>query len=150
MTVTSAGIILKAYSVSTAKNGVGEVTGSGCTPRGEHYIRARIGTGCPVGTVFVSRRPTGEIYTQALAKDQPKRDWILTRVLWLCGKERGVNRLGEVDTMRRYIYIHGTPDSEPIGAPISHGCIRMRNTDIIDLFDLVNEVRYVEVLILSC
>ncbi len=126
------------FPVSTALNGAGQKCGSECTPTGLHYIRARIGQGQASGAVFVGRRPTGEIYTPELATQYPDRDWILTRILWLSGLEKGHNRLGDVDTMRRYIYIHGTPDSEPMGVPRSHGCIRMRNTDIITLFDLVH------------
>lgn len=132
-----AGELLREYPVSTALNGAGECTGSGCTPRGRHVVRARIGAGLPVNTVFVGRRPTGEVWTPALAAANPDRDWILTRILWLSGCEPGVNRLGSVDSMRRYIYIHGTPDSEPIGEPRSHGCIRMRNADVLDLFERV-------------
>ncbi len=132
------GQVLREYAVSTAARGAGEKQGSECTPRGRHRIRARIGAGCAVNTVFVARRPTGEIYTPALAAREPERDWILTRILWLCGCEPGVNRFGEVDSMRRYIYIHGTPDSEAMGQPGSHGCIRMRNHDIIELFDAVD------------
>lgn len=125
------------YSVSTGLNGAGERDGSGCTPRGQHFIRALIGAGLPPGTVFRGRRPTGETYTPALAENHPGRDWILSRILWLCGREWGKNRGPGVDTFRRFIYIHGTPDSEPMGIPLSHGCIRMRNADVIDLFDRV-------------
>lgn len=123
--------------VSTALNGAGEQNGSGQTPRGWHQIRARIGEGLPINTVFRGRRPTGEIYGEALATSQPDRDWILTRILWLSGLEPGKNRFGDVDSMRRYIYIHGTPDTEPMGEPRSHGCIRMRNDDVMRLFSLV-------------
>ncbi|HKK55489.1 L,D-transpeptidase [Marinobacter sp.] len=122
------------YSVSTALNGSGERNGSGCTPRGKHYVRAMIGTGRPLNTVFVGRRPTGEILTPELAARYPERDWILTRILWLCGLEPGKNRLGSVDSFRRFIYIHGTPDTEPMGVPQSHGCIRMRNDQVVELF----------------
>ena len=125
------------YAVSTARNGAGETQGSFCTPRGRHLVRARIGAGQPVNSVFVRRRPTGEIWTPELGERFPGRDWILTRILWLSGCEPGRNRLGEVDTMRRYIYIHGSPDSVAMGNPDSIGCIRMRNRDIIELFDLV-------------
>jgi lipoprotein-anchoring transpeptidase ErfK/SrfK len=124
-------------AVSTAKNGPGELMNSECTPRGAHVIRAKIGAGRPAGTVFVGRRPTGEIYTPELGRRFPGRDWILTRILWLSGLEPGRNRLGKVDTMRRYIYIHGTPDSVALGAPGSRGCVRMRNQDIIALFEQV-------------
>ncbi|MDX2503458.1 MAG: L,D-transpeptidase [Gammaproteobacteria bacterium] len=129
--------ILFDVKIATAKNGVGEQFGSECTPRGWHNIRAKIGTGCPENTVFIARRPTGELCSEELQKAHPDRDWILTRILWLSGLEVGFNRLGKVDTMRRYIYIHGCPDTETVGIPGSHGCIRMRNSDIIALFDLV-------------
>jgi len=113
------------------------MTGSYCTPLGAHIIRAKIGAGLPENTVFVGRRPTGELYTPELSAQFPNRDWILTRILWLSGCEVGFNRLGDVDTMRRYIYIHGSPDSVHMGQPGSIGCIRMRNADIVELFDLV-------------
>ena len=125
------------WPVSTAANGPGEAEGSNCTPRGRHVIRARIGAGEPLNAVFVARRPTGEVYTPALAAAHPGRDWILTRILWLSGCEPGRNRLGSVDSMRRFIYIHGTPDTEPMGVARSHGCVRMRNADVMDLFDRV-------------
>ncbi|HET8730044.1 MAG TPA: L,D-transpeptidase [Moraxellaceae bacterium] len=131
------GHTLEAYSVSTALKGAGEQSGSEQTPRGAHVVRAKIGAGMPSGTVFRGRRPTGEVWSQDLQAQYPARDWILTRILWLSGTEVGRNRLGNCDSMRRYIYIHGTPDSEPMGLPRSHGCIRMRNADIIDLFDRV-------------
>jgi len=133
----AAGTLAASYPVSTAANGVGELSGSYCTPRGRHVIRARIGEGQPVNAVFVRRRPTGEIYTPELGERYPQRDWILTRILWLSGCEPGFNRLGECDTMRRYIYIHGTPDEVVLGRPGSHGCVRMRNTDLLELFDQV-------------
>lgn len=123
--------------VATATNGPGELSGSECTPRGAHVVRAKIGSGCAVNTVFIGRRPTGETYSPALRIEQPQRDWILTRILWLSGTEPGINRLGQVDTMRRYIYIHGCPDEDEMGIPSSHGCIKMRNADVIRLFDLV-------------
>ncbi|MCW9089700.1 MAG: L,D-transpeptidase [Gammaproteobacteria bacterium] len=129
--------VLMDVAVSTARNGAGEEQGSGCTPRGRHVVRARIGEGCPENSVFVARRPTGEIYTPELRRLAPQRDWILSRILWLSGLEPGKNRLGSRDSMRRFIYIHGTPDEEPMGVPLSHGCVRMRNSDIIALFDLV-------------
>ncbi len=129
--------LLMDVAVSTALNGPGEISGSECTPRGWHLVRARIGAGCPVGTVFVGRRASGEIYSSKLARHHPDRDWILSRILWLSGLEAGKNRLEDLDSMRRYIYIHGCPDSEPMGVPRSKGCIRMRNADIIALFDQV-------------
>ncbi|MDR2220415.1 MAG: L,D-transpeptidase [Methylobacillus sp.] len=132
-----AGAVLAEYAVSTAKNGVGERKNSGCTPRGKHIIRAKIGAGEPVGSVFIGRRSTGEIWSRQLAAENPERDFILTRILWLSGCEVGVNRLGDVDTMQRYIYIHGTPDTEPVGVACSHGCVRMRNADVLELFERV-------------
>lgn len=125
------------YLVSTALKGAGERCGSEQTPRGHHIIRAKVGTDAPCGAVFRGRRPTGEVWTPALHEAYPGRDWVLTRILWLSGTEPGRNRLGGCDTMRRYIYIHGTPDTEPMGEPLSHGCIRMRNEDVMDLFDRV-------------
>lgn len=135
--VADDGAVLREYPVSTAKAGVGENFGSFQTPRGAHLIRAKIGAGQPLNTVFVRRRPTGEIWTPELAEQFPGRDWILTRILWLSGCQPGHNRLGCVDTMRRYVYIHGSPDSAEIGVPGSHGCVRMRNADIVELFDRV-------------
>ena len=135
--VADDGAVLREYPVSTAKAGVGESFGSFQTPRGAHLIRAKIGAGQPLNTVFVRRRPTGEIWTPELAEQFPGRDWILTRILWLSGCQPGHNRLGCVDTMRRYVYIHGSPDSAEMGVPGSHGCVRMRNADIVELFDRV-------------
>ncbi len=132
------GNIVMQTRIATAKKGVGEVRGSEQTPRGAHVIRAKIGAGAPANTVFVGRRPTGEIYSPQLRALHPQRDWILTRILWLSGLEPGKNRLGNVDTMRRYIYLHGCPDEDPMGIPSSHGCVKMRNAEIIELFELVN------------
>ena len=134
-----------AATVSTARNGPGELRDSGCTPRGRFRGRIRIGAGCPAGTGFVARRPTGEIFSPELAARFPQRDWILTRILWLTGLEPGSNRGGQVDTLRRYVYIHGCPDSEPMGVPRSHGCIRMRNSDLIELFELAPAGTLVEI-----
>ena len=131
------GRVLNEWPVSTSRYGPGELADSMGTPRGPHRIRARIGAGKPPGTVFVGRRATGELYSGELARKYPGRDWILSRILWLCGEEPGFNRHGQVDSMRRYIYIHGTPDTEPMGVPRSHGCVRMRNADVIRLFDQV-------------
>ena len=137
--------VLKRYSVSTAKKGLGEQKGSFCTPGGRHIVRAKIGGGLPLGAVFVRRRPTGEVWTPELHARYPGRDWILTRILWLSGCEPGRNRLGNVDTMRRYIYIHGTPDSAELGKPGSIGCVRMRNKDIAELYDLIPPYTAVEI-----
>ena len=133
----AAGVLRVRLPVSTALNGPGERQGSGCTPRGRHQVRAKIGAGLPEGAVLVGRRWTGEVWSAELAAQFPQRDWILTRILWLSGCEPGRNRLGGVDTFRRYIYLHGTPDSEPMGEPRSHGCIRLRNADLLALFERV-------------
>ena len=132
------GRVLLESRVSTARNGAGERMNSECTPRGRHVVRAKIGAGQPANTVLVSRRPTGEVYSPALRAAFPGRDWILTRILWLSGLEPGRNRLGDVDTMRRYVYIHGCPDEDPMGVPSSRGCVKMRNPEVIRLFDLVS------------
>jgi lipoprotein-anchoring transpeptidase ErfK/SrfK len=130
--------VLRRYPVSTSNHGLGERSGSFCTPRGRHLVRAKIGAGQPLNAVFVRRRPTGEIWTPELDAQHPGRDWILTRILWLSGCEPGRNRLGNVDTMRRYVYIHGSPDTSEMGKPGSIGCVRMRGADIVELFDLVS------------
>ena len=132
------GGLMRCYQVSTALNGAGEEADSNCTPRGKHIVRARIGAGQPVNTVFVRRRPTGEVYTPQLGEKFPGRDWILTRILWLSGCEPGYNRLGTCDTMQRFIYIHGTPDERKLGKPASHGCVNMRNAELLELFELVS------------
>jgi lipoprotein-anchoring transpeptidase ErfK/SrfK len=129
--------ITKSYPISTAKNGVGEIRGSECTPRGWHCIRAKIGDRQPLNNVFIARRPTGEIYNIELGKNFPNRDWILTRILWLDGLEMGKNRYKNVHTASRYIYIHGSPDDLITGQPESHGCIRMKNADVLDLFNRI-------------
>lgn len=146
LTLFEDGRIRARYPVSTGLNGLGERHGSGCTPRGLHRVRLRIGAGAPIGTVFRGRRPTGEVYGPDLAAAGPRRDWILTRILWLTGCEPGRNRGGACDTLRRFIYIHGCPDTEPMGEPRSHGCIRMRNTDLVELFDLTPVGTLVEIL----
>ncbi len=128
---------LRSYRISSAVRGAGEQRDSFCTPRGLHRSRAMIGAGQPRGAVFLGRRPTGEIYNSELARAYPGRDWILTRILWLCGCEPGRNRLGRVDSMQRYIYIHGTADEARLGTPASHGCVRMANHEVAELFELV-------------
>lgn len=135
--------VVAQYAVSTAKNGIGSQQDSGCTPLGKHVIAEKIGTSAPSNAVFIGRVATGEIYDEAFGASHPERDWILSRILWLSGVEEGANKgsnsQGGCDTYQRYIYIHGTPDSEPMGVPLSHGCIRMRNQDIIELFEQVDE-----------
>lgn len=138
--------VLRRFPVSTAANGPGEEAGSYCTPRGQHIVRAKIGAGQPINSVFRGRRPTGEIYSPELGQSDPERDWILTRILWLSGAEPGFNRLGDRDSMRRYIYIHGTPDEHFAQTPHSHGCIRMRNEDMLALFDLIPPYTPVEII----
>jgi lipoprotein-anchoring transpeptidase ErfK/SrfK len=130
----ASGQLLLRLSISTALNGAGERNGSGSTPRGLHQVRAKIGDGLPNAAVLRGRRWTGEVWSPDLHAQFPDRDWILTRILWLSGCEPGLNRLGAVDTFRRYIYLHGTPDSEPMGEALSHGCVRLRNSDLLDLF----------------
>lgn len=124
--------------VATAANGPGELIGSECTPRGKHIVRAKIGDGCLINTVFIGRRPTGELFDESLRRMHPNRDWILSRIMWLSGQEVGKNRMGNVDSMRRYIYIHGSPDDEIFGQPNSHGCVRMKNIDVIRLYDAID------------
>ncbi|NOQ65323.1 MAG: L,D-transpeptidase family protein [Methyloprofundus sp.] len=131
------GRVLQSYPISTAKNGVGQLMGSECTPLGWHKVRAKIGADQPINSVFIGRRATGEVYTHALAEQYPKRDWILSRILWLGGLEPRFNRYADVDSTWRYIYIHGCPDHLLQGKPESHGCIRMKNSDVIDLFQQV-------------
>ena len=125
------------FLISTAKNGLGEVKGSFQTPRGLHRVCAKFGGGFPKNTVLRTRQPTGEYYSESLAAQYPERDWILSRILWLEGLEVGKNKGGDCDTRARYIYVHGVPDSCPMGVPESHGCIRMRNEDIITLYPLI-------------
>ena len=132
------GMVLMDTKVSTARNGAGEDLNSFCTPRGWHKIRAKIGKGMPLNTVFQGRRPTNEIYSSEFRRQYPDRDWILTRILWLSGLEPGYNRLGGVDTMQRFIYIHGCPEENPMGVEGSAGCIKMRNEEIVNLFELVD------------
>jgi lipoprotein-anchoring transpeptidase ErfK/SrfK len=138
--------LIHEFPVSTAINGAGEINGSGCTPRGKHIIRAKIGAGADEFAVFKGRRETGERFTHQLQAEFPHRDWILARILWLSGLEIGKNRLGTCDTMQRYIYIHGAPPDAPMGTPLSHGCIRMRTHDVIELFDQVNVGTEVEII----
>ena len=123
------------YPLSSGAAGIGQRDGSGQTPLGWHYVRAAIGAGQPAGAVFRGRRPTGEVFDAALAAEYPQRDWILTRILWLCGLEPGVNRGGSVDSQRRYIYLHGTPPDQPMGTPASHGCVRLRDSALLEVFD---------------
>ena len=140
------GKVVRRYLISSALTGAGEQYGSECTPRGKHIVRLIICHGCPLNTVFIGRRPSGEIYSPELGAREPGRDWILTRILWLHGRQSGYNRGGRCDTLRRYVYIHGTADSEVMGIPGSHGCIRMRNNDLLELFNLSYNNMQVDIL----
>ena len=128
---------IKAYSVSTSRFGLGSQSGSYRTPLGDHVIAKKIGKGAPKGAVFKSRRQTGVI----LKPNAKGRDPIVTRILWLSGKERH-----NLNTYRRFIYIHGTPVEKEIGRPVSYGCIRMKSKDIIDLYHRVSEGIEVEII----
>lgn len=145
LSLLEGGRVRREYAVSTATNGPGEIQGSGCTPRGRHRVRARIGAGAAALAVFRGRRATGETWSPELSAQYPQRDWILGRILWLSGLEPGRNRLGCVDTFRRYIYLHGTPPSEGLGVPRSHGCVRLSAGDMIELFDLTPTGTEVEI-----
>ena len=123
----------KSYSISTAKNGIGEVEDSYCTPTGKFKIAEKIGANLKLGAVLVDRESTGEIYNADLAKKNPDRDWILTRILWLDGVE-----VHNRNTKNRYIYIHGSPEETQMGMPGSKGCIRMHNYDVIELFESIH------------
>ena len=138
LTLIDNGSVIKCFKVSTSLKGIGQIKNSFQTPIGRHYIRAKIGKDQPILTIFEGRRPTGQIWTNSHLNSKPNHDWILSRILWLSGKELGLNRLGNSDTMQRYIYIHGTHDESDLGKPLSHGCIRMSNDDVIELFDLVS------------
>lgn len=146
LSVFEDGELIHEYLISTAKNGAGEQYGSEQTPRGLHVIRAKIGAGCPTNTVFLKRRPTGEIFTPEMREQFPERDWMLTRIFWLCGLERNKNRFGNVDSMKRKIYIHGAPDSVEMGVPGSKGCIRMHNDDLLSLFEMISVGTHIQIL----
>ena len=137
--------VVAEYPVSTSIHGPGEEEGSERTPRGRHEIARKIGARAPRRAVFLGRRPTGEVCTPELFRKEPDRDWILSRILWLRGLEKGRNKGGRVDTKKRYIYIHGTPEESRIGRPASHGCVRMKNDDVIELFDRVDAGTLVEI-----
>jgi len=130
------------YAISTAAKGSGNLSGSLQTPLGKHRIAQKIGAGEAINTAFVGRQPVG-IYDAET--DNPDKDWILSRILWLSGCRTGINRRGRVDSFARYIYIHGTHREDLIGQPASHGCIRMRNKDVMQLFEhaAVGETVYI-------
>jgi L,D-transpeptidase catalytic domain len=122
------GAPVKSYKISTSKFGIGDRPGSNCTPLGRLQVAKKIGDSAPLGSVFKSRRPTGEV----LKPNAPGRDPVVTRILWLTGTEsRNQN------TFRRTIYIHGTPEERRLGSPASYGCIRMGSKDVADLYSRV-------------
>jgi len=126
--------LYKIYQISSAKNGLGEKENSYCTPRGRHRISKKIGDGLAENSVLVGREFTGEIFNESLFEQYPDRDWILTRILWLEGLEEHNN-----NSKDRYIYIHGTPDSTELGKTGSKGCIRVKNKDMVEIFNLSHE-----------
>ena len=129
---------MQSMSISTGKKGTGQQKNSGKTPLGWHCIAEKFGDDAPINSVFVARKPTGEIYTSELKENNPERDWILTRILRLKGLELGVNLEGEVDTYQRYIFLHGTPVETILGVNGSKGCIRVRNRAIVKLYNQVS------------
>ncbi len=137
---------LQIFPISSGKNGIGQMLGSEKTPLGQHMIYRKLGADLALNTVFIARKPSGEIYSADWAAQYPGRDWILTRILWLMGLEPGYNRFGDYDTRLRHIYIHGTPDETRLGQPGSRGCIRMKNADIVHLFEQVEEGTRVELI----
>jgi lipoprotein-anchoring transpeptidase ErfK/SrfK len=133
--------MMKSYPVSTSKYGIGNQSGSGRTPLGLHYIKNKIGEGAPKGTIFKARQNMGKI-----AKINGEvGDLVTTRIMWLKGLESGKNKGRRIDSYKRYIYIHGTAEENKIGEPASHGCVRMYNSDVIDLFDRIKEGTRVEI-----
>jgi len=126
------------YPVSTSVRGTGNQTGSFKTPLGEHSIARKIGAGCALNEVFIGRQAIGALdELMAQNRDLPE-DIISARILWLKGEQPGINAGEGIDSFQRYIYIHGTPEEDKIGTPASHGCVRMRNQDVIELFDHVD------------
>lgn len=131
--------IIKKYTVSTAKKGVGNELHSLKTPIGLHSVKRKIGDNVPLGGILEARVYNGSKATIYEDKTKADGDYVTTRILWLDGEEIGVNKGRNVDTYNRFIYIHGTPEEGYIGEPVSHGCIRMKNTDVIELYDLIDE-----------
>lgn len=145
LTVLRRGRKVATYPVSTATLGTGSESGSNRTPLGLHRVCKKIGDGEPHGMIFVGRVPVGKIATIKVDAVDAAEDLILTRILWLDGLEEGKNRGGSVDSRSRYIYIHGTNEEGLIGRPASHGCVRMRNADVVELCDLIVEGVVVEI-----
>jgi lipoprotein-anchoring transpeptidase ErfK/SrfK len=129
--------ITKSYPISIAKNGLGNLLNSNKTPLGLHEIKKKIGKGVPQNGILKARIPTGKLAKIIKEPIATNTDLVTSRILWLSGLEPGVNKGGNVDSYNRFIYIHGTPEEGLIGQPASHGCIRMYNKDVIELFDLV-------------
>jgi len=133
------GKIVRRYPISTAQKGVGNQKGSHKTPTGAHYISEKIGKGAKLGTIFEHRKNTARVATD------DSSDAITTRILRLKGLEPGINKGKGIDTFERCVYIHGTPREKLIGKPASKGCIRVKNIDIVELFNLVNDFTLVEI-----
>jgi L,D-transpeptidase catalytic domain len=131
------GAVVRSYVVSTSKRPPSNVANSLGTPCGLHEIAERIGGGQPPGMVFRSRVPTGRHFSEIAGEEGETRNLVTSRILWLRGLEPGVNLGGDVDTHKRYIYIHGTQREDRIGRPLSAGCVLMRNDDVIELYDQV-------------
>ena len=140
------GEIVKTYPVSTSKYGTGNRLGSGKTPLGTHKVERKIGAEAPLYTIFRNRVNTKQLVAPNFSPRPSGKDFVTTRILWLRGLEPGVNKGGRIDSFRRCIYIHGTPDEGLIGSPASHGCIRMKNKDVAELFDAVPVGALVEIL----
>lgn len=136
LVVSHSGIVKSVYAVSTAKAGEGSLSGSGKTPLGWHHVTDWIGEGAPPGQVFAARRPTEEVIPRSGWSSEQSKDKVLSRIMWLSGLERGVNYGGDVDSRSRFIYLHGTNQEHLIGTKASHGCIRLRNDDVLELFDM--------------
>ncbi len=122
------------YSISGAKKGAGNQSGSNQTPTGLHTVAEKFGEGVPLGGIMKSRKYIGEIAEIFIDETDVETDFVTTRILWLKGMEKGINSGGNVDSYHRYIYIHGTPEEGLLGKPASHGCIRMKNESVIHLF----------------
>ncbi len=139
------GEVSKTYPVSSSVYGIGNKAGSNQTPLGTHTISERFGDGAEPGTIFRSRGNTGKIATIYTDKTDSDDDLVTTRIMWLQGMEPGANKGHGIDSHARYIYIHGTQEEGLIGEPASHGCIRMKNQDVIELFNSVPQGTFVEI-----
>ena len=131
-------LIKASYPISTSKYGEGSIENSFKTPLGKHSIKEMIGAEAEINTIFTSRINTKRYATIINQFEDTDNDYVTSRIIWLDGEEEGFNKGGNVDSFRRYIYIHGTHEEGLIGTKASHGCIRMFNYDVIELFNLVN------------